>query len=225
MIAQTLTRVFRPLCLSVAFAGAALLTACGDDTPGGSPGNGTSSESVGTDMDSVAASAARLEAGRRMRGDTVPMDYSTLQAMLPAAPAGYEADGVASGSSSKAGGFGVSEVRQRYLGIPEPNVIRPRIEVALADLGNSQIGVSIVAERMLAGAPAPDAEQRVRTRRLSIPYTWLSEEYFPQSHTAKVTAITRFRYLITVTAQLQPTDPTPMLAEMVAQVAASFNGM
>jgi hypothetical protein len=78
---------------------------------------------------------------------------------------------------------------------------------------------------MLAGAPAPDAEQRVRTRKLSIPYTWLSEEYYPQAHTAKLTAITRFRYIITVTAQLQPSDPTPMLADMVAQIATLFNGM
>ena len=224
MTIQMRTGVGRPRSWSLALAACVTLAACGDDRPG-SDANASSTVAAATNMDSVAASAMRLQADRRMRGDTVPMDYSALQAMLPSAPDGYEADGVASGTASKAGGFGVTEVRQKFAGIPVPNVVRPRIEVAIADLGSSQIGVSMIAERMLAGTPAPDAEQRVRTRKLSIPYTWLSEEYYPQAHTAKLTAITRFRYIITVTAQLQPGDPTPMLADMVAQIATSFNGM
>ena len=160
-----------------------------------------------------------------MRGDTVAMGLSSLEAMLPPAPDGYQADGAASGTASKAGGFGVTEVRQKFAGIPVPNVVRPRIEVAIADLGSSQIGVSMIAERMQAPAPEETAEQRVRTRKLSIPYTWLSEEYYAQSHTAKLTAVTRFRYIITVTAQAQQGDPTAMLADIVAQIATSFNGM
>lgn len=224
MTIQILSRVGRSLCWGVMLAGCPSLAACGDDRPG-AESDASIAVAAGTNMDSVAASAKRLGDDRRMRGDTVPMDVSALQAMLPSMPDGYEADGAAGGTASRAGGFGVTEVRQKFAGIPVPNVVQPRIEVAIADMGSSQIGVSMIAERMLAGVPAEDTEQRVRTRKLSIPYTWLSEEYYPQSHTAKLTAITRFRYIITVTAQAQPGDPTRMLADMVAQIATSFNGM
>lgn len=224
MTVQKLRRVIRPLGSSLALVVCAALTGCGDDRPG-ADSNGSASAAVVTNMDSVAASARRLEANRQARGDTVALDVSSLQAMLPAAPDGYEADGDPAGIASKAGGFGVTEVRQKYVGVPMPNVVRPRIEVAIADLGSSQIGVSMIAERMLAAAPVETAEQRVRTRKISIPYTWLSEEYYPQSHTAKLTAVTRFRYIITVTAQLQQGDPTAKLADMVAQIATSFSGM
>ena len=224
MTVQKLLQVVRPLNRGIALVVCASLTACGDDRPGADNASSASAAIV-TNMDSVAASARRLEANRQTRGDTVAMDVSSLQAMLPTAPDGYEADGAPAGIASKAGGFGVTEVRQKYVGVPLPNVVRPRIEVAIADLGSSQIGVSMIAERMVAAAPAETPEQRVRTRRLSIPYTWLSEEYYPQSHTAKLTAVTRFRYIITVTAQLQQGDPTAQLADLVAQIATSFSGM
>ncbi len=224
MTVQKRFTVVSPLFRGIAILACVSLAACGDDRPGANNDGSTPAADV-TNMDSVAASARRLEANRQMRGDTVAMDRSSLQVMLPAAPDGYEPDGAPTGTASRAGGFVVTEVRQKYLGIAVPNVVRPRIEVTIADLGSSQIGVSMIAERMLASAPVESAEQRVRTRKISIPYTWLSEEYYPQSRTAKLTAVTRFRYIITVTAQLQQADPTAMLAEMVAQIATSFNGM
>ncbi len=224
MTVQKRFRVVCPLCRGIAILGCVSLAACGDDRPGASNDMSTPAVAV-TNMDSVAASARRLEANRQMSGDTIAMDVSSLESMLPATPDGYEPDGAPTGTTSKAGGFAVTEVRQKYVGIPVPNVVRPRIEVTIADLGSSQIGVSMIAERMLMGAPVETAEQRVRTRKISIPYTWLSEEYYPQSRTAKLTAVTRFRYIITVTAQLQQADPTAMLAEMATQIATSFNGM
>jgi len=60
-------------------------------------------------MEAAANDAAKFQADRRARGDTVAMPYTELQKMLPGSISGYAASEEPGGSSQSMGAFSMSE--------------------------------------------------------------------------------------------------------------------
>jgi hypothetical protein len=167
--------------------------------------------------------ATKFQEARKAKGDTVPMDYKALQAML-VVPDGYTADGGPEGSSTAMAGFAMSEAKQKYVGPAGADGTTPRIDVDIIDFGGSQMGYSMLAMPMMMNLSQEDDKRRMRTVKLGPEYTWASEEYDKQDHSSKVTAVTRYRYVVTVNAQSQTSDQSAAVTKFTEQVVKKFDG-
>jgi hypothetical protein len=103
--------------------------------------------------------------------------------------------------------------------------VRARIELSIVDFGGSDIGYQTLALPMLSTVSREDEQQRIRTRKLQPANTWASEQYFKAEHSMKITAITRFRYVITLTSQGQDADPSAMMTDFTELIARQFEGL
>jgi hypothetical protein len=203
-----------------------MLAACGDKAQ--EAGNAVSA------LGQVAGAATALQKGqeeaekfyqeRREKGDTVAIAYSDLQKALPPSPNGYTPSGEPSGSSQNMGGFSMSQAEQEYSGPAGTEGNAPSINITIVDFGGTQAGYGMLAAPMMMGFSQEDAHSRMRTIKIDVPYTWGSEEYNKDNKTAKVTAVTRYRYLITVEARNQADDQTDMVKGLVEDIAKKFEG-
>jgi hypothetical protein len=203
-----------------------LIAACGNEAK-------QAAESVSAAASVVSASgkmadavdeAKRFQDERRQKGDTMPMEYKLLQGMLPPAPDGYTADGGPEGSSTAMAGFAMSEAKQRYVGKARSDGTKPRMEVSIVDFGGSEMGYSMLAMPMMMNISREDDRERMRTVKLGPEHTWASEQYDKQSHEAKLTAVTRYRYVLTVTASEQTGDESAAVTKLTEQLARKFEG-
>jgi hypothetical protein len=160
---------------------------------------------------------------RVAKGDTVAMPYPELQAFFPSAPSGYTA-GAKSGSSQSMGVFSMTQVEQTYDAPAAADGNTPSIHVTIVDFGGSQAGYGMLAAPMMMTYSQEDDHSRTRTIKMDVPYTWGSEEYNKDTKTAKVTALTRYRYVITVEARNQTDDQTGMLKALAEDIARKFDG-
>ena len=69
-----------------------------------------------------------------------------------------------------------------------------------------------------------DAHHRMATGKLGTAYTWYTEEYDKDNKDAKVSVVTRFRYLITVEARNQTADQVAMVKGVAEAIAKTFDG-
>ena len=204
-----------------------ILAACGDKAR--EAGNAV------TALGQTANAAAALQKGqeeadkfyqeRREKGDTVAIAYSELQKVLPPSPNGYTPSGEPSGSSQNMGGFSMSQAEQDYSGpAAAADGNAPSIRITIVDFGGTQAGYGVLAGPMMMGYSQEDAHSRMRTIKIDVPYTYGSEEYNKDDKTAKVSAVTRYRYLITVEARNQADDQTEMVKGLVEDIAKKFEG-
>ena len=221
MSCRATSRVHRRSVRTLLLFASAALMACEEQRPNPEPE--ASAKGTGSAMAAIGAAATRFQEDRRTRGDTVAMDQETLKAMLPAAPDGFVLEGRSEGTTSTIDGFSVTEVRQRYISAPRPEGgVRARIELSIVDFGGSDIGYQTLALPMLSTVSREDEQQRIRTRKLETANSWASEQYFKAEHSMKITAITRFRYVITLTSQGQGADPSAMLTDFTELIARQF---
>jgi len=161
---------------------------------------------------------------RREKGDTLAMGYADLQGFLPSPPSGYEPAGEPEGFSQSMGGFSMSQAEQTFTKPADAEGNAPSIQVTLIDFGGSEIGYGMMALPMMMNMSQEDAHHRMRTLTMDTPHTWASEEYNKDSKDAKVTAVTRYRYVITVEASNQTEDQSQWLKDLVEDIAKKFEG-
>lgn len=69
----------------------------------------------------------------------------------------------------------------------------------------------------------PDA-QKVGSVKMDVPYTGGWGEFDKESKDAKITAITRYRYVITVEARNHADDQSAMVMRLAESIATKFDG-
>jgi len=179
---------------------------------------------AGSKLEDAANDAAKFQQDRRARGDTVAMSYTALQAFLPDAPSGYTKAEEPSGSSQTIGTFSMTEAEQEYVGATDAEGNALRIRVKLADFGGTEGAYGMFALPMMMNISQEDAHHRMRTITLGPEHTWGSEEFDKDNKNSKVTAVTRYRYLITVEAENQRDDQTEMLRKFAERIVRRFEG-
>lgn len=173
-------------------------------------------------MEKAADNAAKFQADRRARGDTVAMPYTELQKMLPKSISGYTKAEEPGGSSQSMGAFSMSEAEQRYTAAAGADGVEPTIEVKIVDFGGTEGAYGMFALPMMMNIQREDAHSRMRTLTLEPDHTWASEDFNKDSKDARITAITRYRYAITVEANNQHDDQSEMVKKIVEQVVREF---
>ena len=173
-------------------------------------------------MEKSVDEAAKFQADRRARGDTVAMPYAELQKLLPESIAGYSKAEEPAGSSQSMGAFSMSDAEQRYTAGPGADGIEPMIDVKIVDFGGTEGAYGMFALPMMMNIQREDAHSRMRTLTLGPKYTWASEDFNKDSKDARITAITRYRYAITVEANNQHDDQSEMIKKIVEQIVREF---
>lgn len=179
---------------------------------------------LATNAEAAQNEAEKFYADRKARGDTVAMAYSDLQKMLPEAPGGYTASGEPDGSSQSMGGWSMSQADQTFRAPAGPDGSTPTITVTLVDLGGTQAAYGMMALPMMMNYSQEDAHRRLNTIKLSPEHTWASEEFNKDNKDVKVSAVTRYRYLITVEASNQAEDLTTMVKGLAEDIVRKFAG-
>ncbi len=179
---------------------------------------------AGSKMGSAATDAAKFQAERRARGDTVAMTYTELQALLPDAPSGYKKAEEPGGSSQTVGALSMTEAEQKYVGPADANGKAPTLHVKLVDFGGTEGAYAMFAMPMMMTIKQEDAHHRMGTFSLGPPDTWASEELNKDSKDFWVTAITRYRYVITVRAEEQSSDQSDMVRALAVRLVKRFEG-
>jgi hypothetical protein len=214
-------------------AGALLVSACGDkpkEEPEAPKEVSNAIEAMGalakagSQMGTAAEEAAKFQQDRRARGDTVSMSYTELQKYLPDAPSGYSKAEEPGGSSQSIGSFSMSEAEQKYVAAADANGNTPTIRVKIVDFGGTEGAYGMFALPMMMNIKQEDAHRRMGTIQLGPEHTWASEEFNKDNKDAKVTAITRYRYVITVEADNQSEDQSDMVRKLTEKLARRFEG-
>lgn len=182
----------------------------------------------------VAGASGRLEKGakeaeqfqkdRVARGDTVAMPYADLQKFLPSSINGYTAKEAPAGSSQSVTGFSMSQAEQTWVGTVGPDGTTPEIQITVVDFGGTQQGYAMMAAPLMMGFSQEDAHRRVGSTKVDVPYTGGWEEFDKDSKNAKITAITRYRFVITVEARNKGEDQSAMVKSLAEEIAKKFDG-
>lgn len=179
---------------------------------------------AGTGMVDRQKEAEKFYNERKEKGDTVAVAYTELQKFLPSAPSDYAAAEEPSGSSQSMGAFSMSQTEQTFTKPAGPDGSIPTIKVSIVDFGGTQAAYGMMAMPMMMNLSQEDAHHRMRTIKIGTPYTWGSEEYNKDDKSAKVTLITRYRYVISVEAMNQGEDKTGMAKDLAEDIAKKFEG-
>lgn len=169
--------------------------------------------------------AERFRQDRIARGDTVAMPYADLKAFLPGEIEGYTAEGGPSGSQQAMPGFSMSQTQQTWVRSGDAGGgPTPEIEITLVDFGGTQQGYAMLAAPVLMGFSQEDDHRRVGSVSIEVPHTGAWEEFDKDSKDAKITAVARYRYVITVEARNHGDDQSAMVKRLAAEVARKFEG-
>lgn len=162
------------------------------------------------------AEAFRKE--RIARGDTVAMPYTDLKAYLPESVADLEPSGNPTGQSQSMAGFSMSQTERRWVGAEGANG-RPAVKVSLIDFGGTQQGYAMLAAPLMMGFSREDDHQKVGSVKMDLPHTGGWIEFQKESKDVKFTAVTRYRYVITVEADGFGEDKTELARSLAESVA------
>ena len=94
----------------------------------------------------------------------------------------------------------------------------------IVDFGGTQQAYAMMAAPLLMGFSQEDDHRKVGSLQLDVAHTAGWQEYDKDSKDAKITAVTRYRYVITVEARNQPEDRTAMVKRLAESVAKNFEG-
>lgn len=187
-----------------------------------------------TAMATAATAAPKIEQGmkeaeqfqkdRIARGDTLAMPYAELQKFLPSSVSGYTAREEPAGSQQAMPGFSMSQASQTWVATPNPTGMAPEVEVTVVDFGGTQQGYAMMAAPMLMGFSQEDAHRRVGAISIDVPNTGAWQEFDKDSKDAKVTAVARYRFLITVDARNKGEDQSALAKELASEIARKFDG-
>jgi hypothetical protein len=214
------------VCITIAVG--ALLIGCGKSEEMQEAENAMKAiEAVTTSADEIQQGqdeAAKFQQERREKGDTVAMPYAELQKFLPSSIDGYSPAEEPSGSSQNMAGFSMSQAAQTFAGTAGADGNAPSIVVTIVDFGGTEAGYGMMALPMMMNMSQEDAHRRSGTIKSDVPYTSGLEDYNKDTKEAKVTYLTRYRYMITVEAKNQAEDQTAMVKTVAEDIAKKFDG-
>jgi hypothetical protein len=179
---------------------------------------------MATNAEATQNEAEKFYAERQAKGDTVAMNYAELQKLLPEAPSGYTASGEPGGSSQSMGGWSMAQAEQTYSQPAGADGNTPSIKVSLMDFGGTQAAYGMMALPMMMNLSQEDAHRRFNTIKLGPEFTSASEEYNKDNKDVTVTAMTRYRYMITVEARNQSSDQSDLVKGLAEEIAKKFAG-
>ncbi len=168
--------------------------------------------------------AEQFQKDRVAKGDTVAMSYTEIQKFLPASVDGYTARGTPKGSQQAMGGFSMSQAEQTWVKDPAAQGSTPEIQVTVIDFGGTQQGYAMMAAPMMMGFSQEDDRRKVGSVKMDVPYTGGWGEFDKESKDAKITAITRYRYVITIEARNNADDQSAMVKRLAETIATKFDG-
>jgi len=210
----------------IAVAAAVVVLGCGgkDDAPSNSVEAMARAVANAPKVEAAMETAEQFQQERVARGDTLAMPYAELQQYLPSSVDGYSAEGEPSGSQQSMPGFSMSQTQQTWVGSADGDGNTPEVEVTLVDFGGTQQAYAMMAAPLLMGFSQEDDHQRVGSIPIDVAHSAGWQEYDKDSKDAKVTAITRYRYVITVEARNQGEDQTAMAKRLAESIARKFEG-
>lgn len=173
-------------------------------------------------LESSMKDAEQFQKERVAKGDTVAMPYADLQKYLPTSISGYTPREEPSGQSQNMPGFSMSQAEQTWVGSANADGSTPEIHVSLVDFGGTQQGYAMMAAPMMMGFSQEDAHRRVGSTKLDVDHTGGWEEFDKDSKNAKITAITRYRYVIAVEARNKGEDQSAMAKSLAEEIAKKF---
>jgi hypothetical protein len=179
---------------------------------------------VASNLAASQGEAEKVYADRKARGDTLAMPYADLQKLLPSAPDGYKAAEEPGGSSQSMGGFSMSQAEQTFTQAAGPDGNTPSVKVTIVDLGGTQGAYAMMAAPMMMDLSQEDAHHRMKTHKMDAADSWAAEEYNKDSKEAKVSIVTRYRYMVTVEARNQGSDQSAMVMKLAEEIARKFAG-
>ena len=179
---------------------------------------------AGSKLEEGAAEAARFQKERVAKGDTVAMPYAELQKFLPASIGGYLPRGEPAGSQQAMAGFSMSETKRTWVKDTAAEGVTPEIHVSLVDFGGSQQGYAMLAAPMMMGFSQEDAHRRLGSTTIDVPHTGAWEEFDKDTKNTKLTAIARYRFVITVEARNHGADQTALVKRLAEEIAGKFEG-
>lgn len=168
--------------------------------------------------------AEQFQKDRVARGDTVAMPYAELQKFLPASIAGHTPREEPTGSQQAMAGFSMSQTSQTWVEAPNASGTSPEIEVTIVDFGGSQQGYAMMAAPMMMGFSQEDARRRVGSIKVDVPHAGAWEEFDKENKDAKITAIARYRFVITVESRHKGEDQSALVKSVAEEVARKFDG-
>jgi hypothetical protein len=175
-------------------------------------------------VEAAMADAEKFQKERVAKGDTVAIPYADLQQYLPTSVDGYTADGNPSGSQQAMPGFSMSQTEQTWVAPANADGNTPEVQITLVDFGGTEQGYAMMAAPMMMTYSQEDDHQRVGSTPIDVPYTGAWIEFDKDAKDAKITAITRYRYVITVEARNQSEDQSEMVKRVAADIAKKFAG-
>ena len=167
--------------------------------------------------------AEKFQQARVAKGDTVAMAYTDLQKFLPASFDGYTAE-APSGSSQSMGGFSMAQAEQTWKGPAKADGSTPEIQVTLVDFSGTQQAYGMMAAPMLSGFKQEDAHRRAGSVKVGLADTGAWEDFNKDNSDAKITMVTRYRYMVTVEARNQGEDRSKMVLDLAESIAKKFDG-
>jgi hypothetical protein len=179
---------------------------------------------AGSKLEEGAAEAARFQKERVAKGDTVAMPYAELQKFLPASIGGYQPREEPSGSQQAMAGFSMSQTERTWTKDTAAQGVSPEIHVSLVDFGGTQQGYAMLAAPMMMGFSQEDAHRRVGSTKIDVPNTGAWEEFDKDSKDTKLTAIARYRFVITIEARNHGADQSAMVKRLAEEIATKFEG-
>ena len=212
--------------LAVVVTVASMVVGCGRKADEASDAASAVAAAVGAapKLEAAAQEAEQFQKDRVAKGDTVAMPYVELQKQLPASIDGYTAKEAPGGSQQSMGGFSMSQAEQTWVKAPNAEGTTPEIHITVVDFGGTQQGYAMMAAPMLMGFSQEDTHRRVGSVKVDLPYTGGWEEFDKDTKNAKFTAITRYRFAVTVEARNSGEDQSAMVKQLAGEIAKKFEG-
>jgi hypothetical protein len=175
-------------------------------------------------MEAGLKDAERFQQERVAKGDTLAMPYAELQKFLPESIDGYTARGAPSGSSQAMAGFSMSQTEQTWVAEPGADGATPEIKVSLVDFGGTQQGYAMMAAPLMMGFSQEDDRRRMGSTKVDVPHTGAWEEFNKENKDAKITAVARYRFVISVEARNKGEDQSAKVKGLAEEIARKFDG-
>ena len=168
--------------------------------------------------------AEQFQKERVAKGDTVAMPYAELQKFLPASVDGYTPREEPSGQSQAMPGFSMSQAEQTWVAEAGADGNTPEVQITLIDFGGTQQGYAMMAAPLMMNFSQEDAHRRIGSVKIDVPHSAGWEEFDKDTKSTKLTAITRYRYVITVEARDRGEDQSAMAKALAEAIAKKFEG-
>lgn len=164
--------------------------------------------------------AKKFYAERKVKADTVAMEYSKLINYLPANIEGMKPDGDPNGSTQSAMGFSISVAERAWK--QTDSASSPRINVTITDIGSKEESYTIMALPLMLKFSNDDQNHKTNVFKPNLAYSIVISDYDKKEKSNSVIVITRYRYIIKMEANNYNQDISSKLEDLATRIASEF---